>query len=74
MLYTCIADVKPHSRAILQTFLLFALVFINHFVERDTKLLEKKRCTVEYITFPGGHVIASSDVTEQAMRWIAEQE
>lgn len=46
----------------------------NHFVERDTELLEKNRCTVKYITFPGGHVIAPPDVAEQALRWIAEQE
>lgn len=45
----------------------------NHFVERDTKLLKKKRCEVKYITFPGGHKIAPADITEQAMRWIAEK-
>lgn len=44
----------------------------NFFIERDTKLLKRKRCTVKVFHFPGGHVIAPSDVTETAMRWLAE--
>lgn len=46
----------------------------NHYVERDTALLKKKRCKVKEFPFPGGHVIAPPDVTEKALHWIAEKE
>ncbi len=44
----------------------------NFFIERVSKLLKKKLCKVKHFSFPGGHQIAPPDVTEQAMRWIAD--
>lgn len=44
----------------------------NHWVDSDRDALKKRRCEVEYITFPGGHVVGSPDVIEKAMKWVSE--
>lgn len=44
----------------------------NFYVEPDTNVLEKRRCKVELISFPGGHVVGPPDVIEKAMRWVEE--
>lgn len=46
----------------------------NHYIERDSGLLKKKRCKVKHFSFPGGHSIAPPDATEKALRWIADKE
>jgi len=44
----------------------------NSHVPGDTQVLEKRRCKVEYITFPGGHVIGPPEIIEKAMKWVEE--
>jgi hypothetical protein len=44
----------------------------NSHVAGDTQVLERRRCKVEYITFPGGHVTGPPEIIEEAMKWVEE--
>ncbi|MCC5788112.1 MAG: hypothetical protein JJT75_00620 [Opitutales bacterium] len=42
----------------------------NHYVPRDTKILEKHNGTAKLFEFPGGHVVGPTWVLSEAMKWV----
>lgn len=45
----------------------------NLYVDEDTEVLKRRRCKVEFITFPGGHVVGPPGVIEKAMQWVEKE-
>jgi len=41
--------------------------------ESDGKVLKTRRCEVRIFHFPGGHVVAPSDVIDEAIAWLDQQ-
>lgn len=42
----------------------------NNYVDRDTDVLEDRRCEVEVFSFSGGHQIAPEDTLDEALAWL----
>jgi hypothetical protein len=45
----------------------------NSWTERDAEALRKSGCVVRAFKFPGGHVMAPPDVTDEAIAWLVEE-
>lgn len=68
----CSAEIRTWTSATGQK---ISAEIVSYDQENSTVTIKKKkRCKVKHFSFPGGHQIAPPDLTEQAMRWIAEAE
>ena len=46
----------------------------NSWIEKDTAVLEGRRCKVRVFEFPGGHVVGPPETLQDAMKWIASEQ